>query len=198
MQRLLKLKKVLKNSLLLSLAEGFKAAKAAAGKFRPLSDDEIAALEKNGNRCGDWSRVQVEANFTCDRIHNSVFMGDVRLPAFYGTLLLPGDVSFPTGIYDCMVHDCVVENALLYKVAMLSKVLVRSSAVIYNVGSLVSSVAQSTCNASFLQDQLHDCHADDGGQRDGRTFGEGLPGYHDGLGGHAAVPQGRRRRAEIF
>ena len=139
MQRLLKLKKVLKNSLLLSLAEGFKAAKAAAGKFRPLSDDEIAALEKNGNRCGDWSRVQVEANFTCDRIHNSVFMGDVRLPAFYGTLLLPGDVSFPTGIYDCMVHDCVVENALLYKVAMLSKVLVRSSAVIYNVGSLVSS-----------------------------------------------------------
>ena len=139
MQRLLKLKKVLKNSLLLSLAEGFKAAKAATGKFRPLSDEEIAALEKNGNRCGDWSRVQVEANFTCDRIHNSVFMGDVRLPAFYGTLLLPGDVSFPTGIYDCMVHDCVVGNALLYKVAMLSKVLVRSSAVIYNVGSLVSS-----------------------------------------------------------
>ena len=139
MQRLLKLKKVLKNSFLLSLAEVFKAAKSATGKFRPLSEGEISALEKNGNRCEDWSRVQVEANFTCDRIHNSVFMGDVRLPAFYGTLLLPGDVSFPTGIYDCMVHDCIVENALLYKVAMLSKVLVRSSAVIYNVGSLVSS-----------------------------------------------------------
>ena len=139
MQRLLKLKKVLKNSFLLSLAEGFKAAKATAGKFRALSADEIAALEKNGNRCEDWSRVLVENNFTPDRIHNSVFMGDVRLSAFYGTLLLPGDVSFPTGIYDCMVHNCVVENALVYKVALLSNVIVRSSAVVQNVGSMVSS-----------------------------------------------------------
>lgn len=139
MQRLLKLKKVLKNSFLLSLAEGFKAAKATTGKFRALTADEIAALEKNGNRCEDWSRVLVENNFTPDRIHNSVFMGDVRLSAFYGTLLLPGDVSFPTGIYDCMVHNCIVENALVYKVALLSNVLVRSSAVVQNVGSLVSS-----------------------------------------------------------
>ena len=139
MQRLLKLKKVLKNSFLLSLAEGFKAAKATTGKFRALTADEIAALEKNGNRCEDWSRVLVENNFTPDRIHNSVFMGDVRLSAFYGTLLLPGDVSFPTGIYDCMVHNCVVENALVYKVALLSNVIVRSSAVVQNVGSLVSS-----------------------------------------------------------
>ena len=139
MQRLLKLKKVLKNSFLLSLAEGFKAAKATTGKFRALTADEIAALEKNGNRCEDWSRVLVENNFTPDRIHNSVFIGDVRLSAFYGTLLLPGDVSFPTGIYDCMVHNCIVENALVYKVALLSNVLVRSSAVVQNVGSLVSS-----------------------------------------------------------
>ena len=139
MQRLLKLKKVLKNSFLLSLAEGFNAAKATTGKFRALTADEIAALEKNGNRCEDWSRVLVENNFTPDRIHNSVFMGDVRLSAFYGTLLLPGDVSFPTGIYDCMVHNCVVENALVYKVALLSNVIVRSSAVVQNVGSLVSS-----------------------------------------------------------
>ena len=139
MQRLLKLKKVLKNSVLVSLAEGFKAAKATGGKFRSLNADEIAALEKNGNRCEDWSRILVEPNFTPERIHNSVFMGDVRLPAFYGTLLLPGDVSFPTGIYDSLVHNCIVENALVCKVAMLSNVLVRSSAVVHNVGSLVSS-----------------------------------------------------------
>ena len=139
MQRLLKLKKVLKNSVLVSLAEGFKAAKATGGKFRSLNADEIAALERNGNRCEDWSRILVEPNFTPERIHNSVFMGDVRLPAFYGTLLLPGDVSFPTGIYDSLVHNCIVENALVCKVAMLSNVLVRSSAVVHNVGSLVSS-----------------------------------------------------------
>lgn len=139
MQRLLKLKKVLKNSVLLSLAEGFKAAKASGNKFRPLTDDEIAALQKNGNRCEDWSRVLVESAFAPDRIYNSVFSGDVRLPAFYGTLLLPGDVSFPTGIYDSLVHNSIIENALVNRVAMLSNVLVRSSAVVNNVGSLVSS-----------------------------------------------------------
>ena len=139
MQRLLKLKKVLKNSFLVSLAEGFKAAKATGGKFRSLTADEVVALEKNGNRCEDWSHVLVEPNFTPERVHNSVFIGDVRLPAFYGTLLLPGDVSFPTGIYDSLVHNCFIENALVYKVAMLSNVLVRSSAVVQNVGSLVSS-----------------------------------------------------------
>lgn len=121
------------------MAENYKAAKATVGKFRALTPEEIQSLEQKGNRCDDWSRVQVENAFVADRIHNSVFMGDVRLPAFYGTLLLPGDVSFPTGIYDSLIHNCFIENALVYKVSMLSNVLVRSSAVVQNVGSLVSS-----------------------------------------------------------
>ena len=121
------------------MAENYKAAKAAGGKFRALSPEEIRLLESKGNRCEDWSRVLVENAFVADRIHNSVFMGDVRLPAFYGTLLLPGDVSFPTGIYDSLIHNCIIENALVYGVSMLSNVLVRSSAVVQNVGSLVCS-----------------------------------------------------------
>ena len=139
MQRLVKLKKVLKASDLTSLAENFRAIKAAGGKFRNLTAEEVATLEKNGNRCEDWNRVLVEPNFDPARVQRSVFMGDVRLPAFYGTLLLLGDVSFPTGIYDSLVHNCIVENALVCKVAMLSNVLVRSSAVVHNVGTLVSS-----------------------------------------------------------
>ena len=139
MQRLLKLKKVLKASDLSSLAENFRAIKASVAKLRNLTAEEVTTLEKNGNRCEDWNRVLVEPNFDPARVQRSVFMGDVRLPAFYGTLLLPGDVSFPTGIYDSLVHNCIVENALVYKVSMLSNVLVRSSAVIHNVGTLVSS-----------------------------------------------------------
>ena len=139
MQRLLKLKKVLKASDLSSLAENFRAIKASVAKLRNLTAEEVSTLEKNGNRCEDWNRVLVEPNFDPARVQRSVFMGDVRLPAFYGTLLLPGDVSFPTGIYDSLVHNCIVENALVYKVSMLSNVLVRSSAVIHNVGTLVSS-----------------------------------------------------------
>lgn len=139
MQRLLKLKKVLKNSVLAAAVENFKAIKAATSKYRPLTPEEIQILEGNGNRSESWDKVMVEPDFDAGRIHRSIFVGEVYLPRFFGTLLLPGDVSFPTGVYDSMVHGCIIENALIYKVAMLSNVLVRSSAVIHNVGSIVSS-----------------------------------------------------------
>ena len=139
MQRLLKLKKVLKNSVLASSVENFKAIRAATVKYRPLQAEEILILEKNGNRSESWEKVMVENDFDPNRIFRSSFMGEVYLPRFFGTLLLPGDVSFPTGIYDSLVHNCIVENALVHKVAMLSNILVRRSSVLQNVGSIVSS-----------------------------------------------------------
>lgn len=139
MQRLLKLKKVLKNSVLAASVENFKAIKAATSKYRALTAEEIQVLEKNGNRSESWSRVFVEQDFDANRIHRSTFAGEVFLPRFFGTLLLPGDVSYPTGIYESLVHNSIVENALVYRVSMLSNELIRCGAVVHNVGSLVSS-----------------------------------------------------------
>lgn len=139
MQRLLKLKKVLKNSVLAASVENFKAIKAATSKYRALTAEEIQVLEKNGNRSESWSRVFVEQDFDANRIHRSTFAGEVYLPRFFGTLLLPGDVSYPTGIYESLVHNSIVENALVYRVSMLSNELIRCGAVVHNVGSLVSS-----------------------------------------------------------
>ncbi|SHK94855.1 DUF4954 family protein [Fibrobacter sp. UWEL] len=139
MQRLLKLKKVLKNSVLAASVENFKAIKAATSKYRALTAEEIQVLEKNGNRSESWSRVFVEQDFDANRIHRSTFAGEVYLPRFFGTLLLPGDVSYPTGIYESLVHNSIVENALIYRVSMLSNELIRCGAVVHNVGSLVSS-----------------------------------------------------------
>ena len=139
MQRLLKLKKVLKNSILAASVENFKGILSGTSKYRSLTEAEIQVLEKNGNRSESWSKVMVEADFDPNRIFRSSFMGEVYLPRFFGTLLLPGDVSFPTGIYDSLVHNCIVENALVHRVAMLSNILVRSSSVLQNVGSIVSS-----------------------------------------------------------
>ena len=139
MQRLLKLKKVLKNSILATSVENFKGIRAGTAKYRHLTADEIQVLEKNGNRSESWDKIMVEPDFDPNRIIRSSFMGDVYLPKFFGTLLLPGDVSFPTGIYDSLVHNCFIENALVHKVAMLSNILVRSSAVVQNVGSIISS-----------------------------------------------------------
>ena len=138
MQRLLKLKKVLKNSVLASSVENFKTIRASMSKYRPLTEAEIQVLERNGNRSESWAKVMVENDFDPNRIIRSSFMGEVYLPRFFGTLLLPGDVSFPTGIYDSLVHNCLVENALVHKVAMLSNILVRSSSVVQNVGTVAA------------------------------------------------------------
>ena len=133
------MKKVLKNSILATSVENFKGIRAGTAKYRHLTADEIQVLEKNGNRSESWDKIMVEPDFDPNRIIRSSFMGEVYLPKFFGTLLLPGDVSFPTGIYDSLVHNCFIENALVHKVAMLSNILVRSSAVVQNVGSIISS-----------------------------------------------------------
>ena len=157
MQRLLKLKKVLKNSVLASSVENFKTIRASMSKYRPLTEAEIQILESNGNRSESWAKVMVENDFDPNRIIRSSFMGEVYLPRFFGTLLLPGDVSFPTGIYDSLVHNCLVENALVHKVAMLSNILVRSSSVVQNVGSIVSSgkISYMVGNAYLLSAEIH-------------------------------------------
>lgn len=138
MQRLLKLKKALKSSSMNSYAEAYLTGKTSP-KGRSLSSLEIEMLERNGNRSEDWALISVDPLFTPDRIFQSFFSGKVFLPAFYGTVLMPGDVSFPTGIYSSTVHNCVIENALLHHVSLMSNIWVSQGAVIQNVGSLVAN-----------------------------------------------------------
>ncbi len=139
MQRLLKLKKALKGSLMTGCSEAYKTGKTSIGRGRPLTAAEIQTLISNGNHCDDWSLITVDTAFTPDRIFQSFFEGHVQLPVFFGTVLMPGDVSFPTGIYSSMIHDCVIENALIHHVSLMSNIWVRQGAVIQNVGSLVAN-----------------------------------------------------------
>lgn len=138
MQRLFKLKKALKSSSINSYAEFFRSGRVV-NRGRALSPQEIETLEKNGNRSADWTLVSVDPLFTPDRIFNSSFSGKVFLPAFYGTLLMPGDVSSPTGIYSCTIHDSVIENSLLHHVNLMSNIWVSQGAVVQNVASIVAN-----------------------------------------------------------
>lgn len=139
MQRLIKFKKQLRTGALNVFAENFRTKKSADNRMRALTEKEIEILKQNGNHSDDWSLLRVDTGFTPERIFRSVFIGKVSLPAFYGTLLLPGDVSFPTGIYDSVLHNCEVENALIHRVSMLSNVFISMGVVLHHVGTLVSS-----------------------------------------------------------
>ncbi len=137
MQYITKLKKVLKSGPLTSCTESYKTGRYTGSKTRALTESEIAVLEKNGNHCENWANISVDIAFDPNHIYHSIFSGKVQLPAFYGTVLVPGDVSFPTGIYSSHVHDSIIENALVHSVSLISNILVRQGAVLQKIGSLV-------------------------------------------------------------
>lgn len=139
MQTLLRLKKVLRSSALTAFAEQMSGAKFPSYKSRALTADEISQLEKNGNSCEDWSLIQVESPFDANRIRQSIFQGQIKLPTFYGTVLTPGGISVPTGIYRSTIYDSIIENSHIQDVSHLSGVIVSQGAILQNIGSFVTS-----------------------------------------------------------
>jgi hypothetical protein len=139
MQTLLRLKKVLKSSPLTLFAEQMTASRFPNYRCRPLTADEITLLTSSGNYCEDWSLIQVENNFDASRVRQSIFQGQIRLPAFYGTVLTPGGISVPTGIYRSTIYDCVIENSHIQDVSHMSGVIVSQGAILQNIGSFVTS-----------------------------------------------------------
>ncbi|HSQ42828.1 MAG TPA: DUF4954 family protein [Fibrobacteraceae bacterium] len=139
MQILLRLKKILKSSHLTAFAEQMAAQRFPGYRYRPLTTEEISALERQGNSCEDWSLVQVELQFDPSRVRLSIFSGVVRLPFFYGTVLTPGGISVPTGIYRSTIYDSIIENSHLQDVSHLSGVIVSQGAILQNIGSFVTS-----------------------------------------------------------
>lgn len=139
MHTLLRLKKALRSSPLTTFVESTQSGKFPLYRPRPLTEEEITSLEAHGNFCEDWSQIQVESGFDPHRVRQSIFYGPVCLPAFYGTVLTPGGVSVPTGIYRCTIHDSILENSHLSDVSHLSGVIVSQGAILQNVGSFVAS-----------------------------------------------------------
>jgi len=136
---LLRLKKILRSCPLAAFAEQMASGKFPSYRIRPLTVEEIATLERNGNSCEDWSLVQVEPPFEPNRIRNSIFQGHVNLPTFYGTVLTPGGISVPTGIYRSTIYNSIIENSHIQDVSLLSEVIVSQGAILQNIGSFVTS-----------------------------------------------------------
>lgn len=139
MQHILRFKKALRQSSLTVHAEQQVARKPAFSRMRSLNAEEISVLQKQGNHCTDWSLVLVENGFSPERIVGCIFHGKITLPNFFGTVLTPGGISLPTGLYRSTLADCQLENCHIQDVSLLAGAIVCQGAVLQNVGSLVSS-----------------------------------------------------------
>ncbi len=78
--------------------------------YYPLKPEQIWALERQGCTCeaADWSRVQVSADFTTDRIRHVEFRGEVRIGRLDGVCSAAPDAE--PGLYHATLTDCRIGN----------------------------------------------------------------------------------------
>jgi len=78
--------------------------------YRPLSEKEIATLTVYGCSSESWKNVQVTEDFSPAFISNVHFSGTAFLGTYQKVFELPGGVKKHAGIYNCVLHNCIVEN----------------------------------------------------------------------------------------
>jgi len=81
-----------------------------ASAFRPLSEDEITRLEKQGCTCSDWARVRVAQKFNPERVKFTHISGDVEIGLLEKTITFYGGLTGPAGISHAAIHNCKIGN----------------------------------------------------------------------------------------
>jgi len=78
--------------------------------YRSLSDKEIATLTVYGCSAENWKDVQVTEDFSPAFISNVHFSGTVLLGSYQKVFELAGGLKKHSGIYNCILHNCIIEN----------------------------------------------------------------------------------------
>ncbi|MDD4967996.1 MAG: DUF4954 family protein [Paludibacter sp.] len=78
--------------------------------YRALSDLEIATLTVYGCSAENWKEVQVSEGFSPAFISNVHFSGSVSLGSYQKVFELAGGLKKHSGIFNCILHNCIVEN----------------------------------------------------------------------------------------
>jgi NDP-sugar pyrophosphorylase family protein len=136
--------KLLKNSQSLECLKPFSQKKMGvlSGKtYRPLSEDEIAVLESQGNHAENWQKILVAENFQPRFISESTFIGQCFLGVFTGVKKKVGpSVELPSGIVkSTVIHSELGDDCLVYRTDVLSNIIIREDAVLCRIGALICS-----------------------------------------------------------
>jgi len=78
--------------------------------YRALNDKEIATLTVYGCSADNWKEVQVTEDFSPAFISNVHFSGAVFLGSYQKVFELSGGLKKHSGIYNCILHNCIIEN----------------------------------------------------------------------------------------
>ncbi len=108
---------------------------------RPLQSDEISILENQGNRCQDWSRIQVAHDFIPDNITRCIFSGNCVIGRIDGAEIEiePGVPLSPCLHNSTIISSEIGNGCFISSAHIISRALVCHSASIVNTGSIISS-----------------------------------------------------------
>ncbi len=102
--------------------------------YRKLSDDEVAQLERQGNRCDDWRAVQVAGAFCADCLRDNTFYGTVLLGAIVRRTTSYGDLTLREGICRSTLANVTVgDHPVIHNVQMLSGYVLGEGVTLVNV-----------------------------------------------------------------
>ncbi|GAO30345.1 DUF4954 family protein [Geofilum rubicundum] len=107
-------------------------------KFRNLSTEEIAQLERNGCVCRDWSLITVKSDFSASNIRNVQFSGRVSIGLLEKSFTSPGGVPKMAGLYHATIHNCQIgDNVYISQIKNhLANYDIGDDVIIENVDSL--------------------------------------------------------------
>ncbi|MBP7263654.1 MAG: DUF4954 family protein [Spirochaetia bacterium] len=105
----------------------------ADSEYRRLGADEIAALERNGNRAVDWSTVLVSDRFDAGLVRNSEFAGLVRIGRVSSVALEHHDMVVPVGITSSRLVSCDVgDDCAIHSCAYIAHYLIGDGCILLN------------------------------------------------------------------
>lgn len=106
-------------------------------KYRNLTTDEIARLERQGNTADNWSAVLVTEPFNAECVRNCTFDGSVSLGAIERNTVADGDLTLREGIYNsCLANVVIGNHPAIHNVRMISNYQVGNSVILFNIDEM--------------------------------------------------------------
>ncbi len=108
--------------------------------WKPLSEQQIIELEKNGNTSSNWQDVLITDKFNSRAIRNSSFHGLVRIGNIGNGFLQYHDFSIPEGITEsCIISSDIGDNVAIHHCSHISHYIVSNSVILSNIGELAAT-----------------------------------------------------------
>jgi hypothetical protein len=107
---------------------------------RKLTAEEIAVLEQNGCRAGNWEHIRVTPPFDPSLIRNTEFYGFVRIGKLEKKLLKYHDFCVPVGIRNSTIVSCDLgDDVSIQDCPLISHYIIASLCIVSRVDEMITT-----------------------------------------------------------